>query len=107
MVDSTDVTVVMCNGYARSDEHYHALNDAPIRRLIGRNGSAMGKSTPQIQTRWRVCPHRARRVTARWECQSETRQTRLVLVVSEVCAGEYDAGRVREGSTRGSERAVG
>jgi hypothetical protein len=46
MVDSTDVTVMRSNGYAQSDEHYHALNDAPIRRLIGRNGSAMGEIYP-------------------------------------------------------------
>jgi len=39
--------------------------------------------------------------------QSSARQTRLVLVVSEVCAGRYGAGRTREGSTRGEERLVG
>ena len=30
-----------------------------------------------------------------------------VLVVSEVCAGKYGAGRVRDGSTRNEERLVG
>jgi hypothetical protein len=30
-----------------------------------------------------------------------------VLVVSEVCAGRYGAGRVREGNARGTERLVG
>ncbi len=30
-----------------------------------------------------------------------------MLVVSEVCAGRYGARRVREGSTRGTERVVG
>ena len=34
-------------------------------------------------------------------------QRRLVLVVSEVCAGRYGAGRAREGRTRGEERLVG
>ncbi len=34
-------------------------------------------------------------------------QRRLVLVVSEVCAGGYGAGRVREGRTRSEERPVG
>ena len=32
---------------------------------------------------------------------------RLVLVVSEVCAGRYSAGSVGSGSTRGEERLVG
>jgi len=31
----------------------------------------------------------------------------LVLVVSEICARRYGAGRVREGSTRGKSRLVG
>jgi hypothetical protein len=50
MIDSTDVTVVMSNSYAQSDEHEYALNDAPIRRLIEWNDRPMGESTPQIQT---------------------------------------------------------
>ncbi len=45
-MDSTNATVVIGNGYAQSDEHYYALNDAPIRRLIGRSGSAMGEYAP-------------------------------------------------------------
>ena len=31
----------------------------------------------------------------------------MLLVVSEVCAGEYGAGAARTGSTSGSERLVG
>jgi hypothetical protein len=38
---------------------------------------------------------------------SGTRQARLVLVVSEVCAGRYRAGIVRDRSTRGQERFMG
>jgi hypothetical protein len=38
----------VCIGYAQSDEHSYALNAAPISRLIGRNGSPMGESAPQI-----------------------------------------------------------
>jgi len=34
-------------------------------------------------------------------------QTRLVLVVSEICARGYDAGRARAGGGRGAERLVG
>jgi hypothetical protein len=50
MVVSTDVTLVVSNSYAQLDEHDYALNDAPIRRLIGWNDSPMGEYTPQIQT---------------------------------------------------------
>jgi hypothetical protein len=39
--------------------------------------------------------------------QSLTGQTRLVLVVSEICTGGYGAGGVGEGCTRGKERLVG
>ncbi len=46
MVDSTDATVVRGNGYASPDEQRYALNAVPIRRLIGRNGSAMGEYAP-------------------------------------------------------------
>jgi hypothetical protein len=38
---------------------------------------------------------------------SGTRQARLVLVVSEVCARGYGAERVRDGSTSGAEKVVG
>ena len=39
--------------------------------------------------------------------QSLTGQTRLVLAVSEVSAGEYGAGKVRERNARGDKRLVG
>ena len=39
--------------------------------------------------------------------QSGTGQARLVLVVPEVCAGGYGAGRVRAGSARRQERLMG
>jgi hypothetical protein len=41
------------------------------------------------------------------EPESGTRQRWLVLVVSEVCAEGYRAGRVGEGSARVEERLVG
>ena len=41
-----DVTDVSCNRYAQRDEQRYALNAAPIRRLSGRNGSAMGEYAP-------------------------------------------------------------
>jgi hypothetical protein len=36
-----------------------------------------------------------------------TREARLVLVVSEVCAGRYGAGRVGDGSTKSQKTLVG
>jgi hypothetical protein len=38
--------------------------------------------------------------------QSHTRERGLVLMVSEVCARGYGAGRIGEGSARGQERLV-
>jgi hypothetical protein len=38
---------------------------------------------------------------------SGTRETRLVLVVLEVCVEGYGAGRVRNRSAKGKERIVG
>jgi hypothetical protein len=71
------------------------------------------------QVRWRFFDHHAAFFTgegccsacstsAGWhERQSHTGQRRLVLVVSEICAGGYGAGRARKGSTSCQERVVG
>jgi len=48
------------------------------------------------------------RVLTRWHSRQPCAgQRRLVLVVSEVCARGYRAGRAREGRTRSEERPVG
>ena len=55
-----------------------------------------------------VGAHPWRRVPAGWhQRQSQTRQRRLVLVVSKVFASRFGAGMARSRSTRGQERIVG
>jgi hypothetical protein len=75
MIDSTDVTVVMSNSYAQSDEHEYALNDAPIRRLIGRNDSTYGGIYPADPNQMTRLSSPLDAGVARWEYQSGTRPT--------------------------------
>lgn len=80
--------IIICNGYTQSDEHYHALNDAPIRRLIGKNGSAMEKSTHSSKPDDAFVLTTLRLVAARREYQSGMYHARLMRVISEVRASE-------------------
>ena len=73
---------------------------------------------------WARAPTKERILTAQWNHtmpypptdvnipldgipESRTRQARLVLVVSDVCAAKSNAGKVREVRTRGEDRFAG
>lgn len=65
----------------------------------------MGEYAPQIQTMCSLCTQRV--LADGIKLNQELVKQGGVLVVSEVCAGEYGAGRFGEGSTGGQEGLVG
>lgn len=71
-----------------------------------RGGLREESHRPDLWSR-QILAHSCRRVPARWHQRQSRVSQKLLVVVSEVCAGGFGAGRVEARSAKGEERLVG